>query len=131
MLIQITDPDIQKDYPHLAPPKMRVLDMVLTPDGADTIYMRDPGTPEAGNGRLVQCTICSAYLRTGGPHTATLPTPHTAYDMITVIEPELTDLHYTGNLDHTTSKDKINNHNVVPGPIVQGVDGAWREDGIS
>jgi hypothetical protein len=89
MLLKITDPEILKNYPHLSPPKLRVIDMRAVPDGSGTIYEMDPGTPEAGNGRLVQCSICSAYLRAGEPHTATLPTPHTAFDMLTVTEPEL------------------------------------------
>ena len=89
MLITITDPDILKNYPHLAPPKTRLIDMVVATDGKGEIYEMDPGTPEAGVGRLVQCDICKTYLRSGEPHTATEPTPHTAYDMLTVIEPEI------------------------------------------
>lgn len=87
MLVNITDPEILKQYPHLAPPKMRVIDMVPQADGDSTIYELDPGTPEAGTGRLVQCALCGTYLRTGQPHTATQPEPHTAFDMLHVVEP--------------------------------------------
>ena len=86
MLIQVTDPNVLAQYPHRAPPKMGIIDMVV---GEGGIYEMDPGTPEAGVGRLVQCDICKTYLRTGEPHTATDPVPHTAYDMLTVIEPEI------------------------------------------
>ena len=86
MLITITDPNILAQYPHLAPPKTRMIDMVV---GEGGIYEMDPGTPEAGVGRLVQFSICSTYLRNGEPHTATDPVPHTAYDMLHVIEPEI------------------------------------------
>ena len=57
MLIQFTDPGILKDYPHPAPPKIRILEMVPGTDNvykasAYTVYEMDLGTPEAGNGRL-------------------------------------------------------------------------------
>lgn len=90
MLTVITDPTILAQYPHLAPPKTRVVDMIATKDGrGNLVYELDPGTPEAGHGRLVQCDICKTYLRAGEPHTAELPTPHTSYEMVTVIEPEI------------------------------------------
>jgi len=89
MLIKVTDPTILAQYPHLAPPKLRVVDMIPTKAGGETVYARDPGTPELGTGRLVQCDICSTYLRSGEPHTATEPTPHTAFDMVVVEEPEI------------------------------------------
>ena len=63
--------------------------MVPMKEGDKTIYVIDPGIPESGYGRLVQCDICKTYLREGEPHTATLPTPHTAFDMLTIIEPEV------------------------------------------
>lgn len=89
MLIEIRDPEILAQYPHLAPPKLQVVDMVHTKDGDQSIYEMDPGTPEAGHGRLTQCALCGTYLRTGQPHTATLPEPHTAYGMLRVVEPEI------------------------------------------
>lgn len=99
MLLKITNPDVLAEYPHLAPPKLRVTDMVARDDGSGgTIYEMDPGTPEAGHGRLVECVYCGARLRAGEPHTATLPVPHTAYDQIVVVEPEFTEQHYTGHL---------------------------------
>lgn len=89
MLIEITDPAILAQYPHLAPPKVEVIDMVATLEGDKTVYDLKPGTPELRHGRLVQCSFCGTFLRTGQPHTATLPTPHTAFDMVTVVEPEV------------------------------------------
>jgi len=90
MLIEIRDPAILAQYPHLAPPKMQVIDMVATKGftEGETIYEMAPGTPEAGHGRLTQCALCGTFLRTGQPHTATLPEPHTSFEMVTVVEPE-------------------------------------------
>jgi hypothetical protein len=89
MLLNVTDPAILAQYPHLAPPKLEVIDMVATVDGDKTTYAINPGTPEAGHGRLTQCALCGTFLRTGQPHTATQPEPHTAFDMLRVVEPEI------------------------------------------
>lgn len=131
MLLRITNPDTLKDYPHLAPPKARVIDMVPVPDGSgtggQTVYEMDPGTPEAGNGRLVECTICNARIREGSPHTSKTPIPHTAYDMLTVIEPAPLEDHHTGELDHSTPSL---GHGVKVTTPVKDENGVWQAEAL-
>lgn len=96
-LIVVNDPDVQAQYPHLSPPKPRLMDS--RPDGT-LEYQTDPGDLWAGHGKLARCGVCGTHLRTGQVHTSGYPEPHATLEMATVYEPLLTDQHYSGALAH-------------------------------
>lgn len=96
MLITVTNPDVLKQFPHLAPPRPVLVDTVVVERGkhresrglrSESTYAEDPGDARAGHGRLTVCSVCGTYLRAGQPHSALSPTPHQSLDMLTVVEP--------------------------------------------
>lgn len=89
MMITITRPDVLKRYPHLSPGGLRLTDMEATAGGQSvSTYTETKKDASAGHGRLSCCSLCGTYLRAGQPHSALLPEPHQALDMLTVYEPE-------------------------------------------
>jgi len=90
MLITVTNPDVLKNYPHLAPARLELTDTVAVGSGvSESTYEEKPKDPRAGHGRLSLCSVCGTYLRTGQPHSGLKPEPHQSLDMLTVYEPEV------------------------------------------
>ena len=54
-------------------------DLILAEDAHATDMGPQPDLPP---GRTARCSVCGTRLRTGQPHTAMLPHPHSVYDVV-------------------------------------------------